>query len=129
MYTLLATLAAVVVLLFGTSVSLGFFRPRWHLAAAMSAAFFCFSLYVIVSTADPVGFWTDHTLDAWGNQIWFDLLLAASVAFVSLLPRARALGMRPLPWFLAIVATGSIALCAFAARIAYLEDRSAGSAG
>jgi hypothetical protein len=38
------------------------------------------------------------------------------------MPRARALGMRPLPWLLLVVCTGSIGLCAMFARVLYLQE-------
>jgi len=40
----------------------------------------------------PLGFWVEHPRHLWGNQIWFDLLLAAGVAWALLVPRARRLG-------------------------------------
>jgi hypothetical protein len=61
----------------------------------------------------------------WGVQIWLDLLQAALVGFVLLVPRARAQGMRPVPWLLGVAATGSIGLMAMVARVLYLEARTA----
>jgi hypothetical protein len=58
---------------------------------------------------------------AWANQIWFDLLLAVSIALSFLVPEARRLGMKPLPWVFLVLTTGSIGLLAMTARILYLR--------
>lgn len=119
----LAWVAGATLLVFGLGmVARGDRRMAgaWRLPAAVSVAFFLFSLVAIL-TEGPTGFWREHTQHLWGNQIWFDLLLAASVGWTVALPRARAVGMNLVPWFLAIVGTGSIAFLAFLARLLYLE--------
>lgn len=86
----------------------------WMVPAILSAAFFAISVDVITK-AGPLGFWTEHLRGPWGAQIWCDLLL----------PRARAVGMRPIPWMLTVLASGSIGLLAMTARCVFLEARSA----
>lgn len=99
--------------------------PRaWMVPAILSAAFFAISVDVIAK-AGPLGFWTEHLRGPWGAQIWCDLLLAAGTATALLLPRARAVGMRSIPWMLAVLASGSIGLLAMTARCLFLEARSA----
>ncbi|MEN1727678.1 MAG: hypothetical protein AAGJ52_04485 [Pseudomonadota bacterium] len=61
------------------------------------------------------------SLSAWSNQVWFDLLLAISVALAFLVPEARRLGMNPWIWFVLIAASGSIALLGMLARVLYLR--------
>ena len=95
----------------------------WRIAAALSLLFLAFSLWA-VAREGPFGFWAEHTRNLWGQQIWFDLLLAAGTAWAALLPQARALGMRPAPWLLAVVFTGSIVRLAMQARLLYLRERS-----
>lgn len=92
----------------------------WMAPAALSLAFAAYSTFTALREG-PTGFWPEHTRNLWGNQIWFDLLLAAGVACALLAPRARAAGMNVLPWLLAVAATGSIGLCAMLARLLYLE--------
>ncbi len=46
-----------------------------------------------------------------------------------LLPRARSVGMRVVPWTLFVLATGSIGLCAMFARCLYLEASPQGELG
>jgi hypothetical protein len=99
-------------------------KGAWRAAAGLSLLFLAFSLVAVVSEG-PFGFWTEHTRNLWGQQIWFDLLLAAGTAWAALLPQARALGMRPWLWLLAVVCTGSIGLLAMLARLLYLRERSA----
>ncbi len=92
----------------------------WAVWLGLSLAFLVFSTLTIV-TEGPTGFWPEHTRHLWGTQIWFDLLLAATVAWAALLPRLRKAGMSPAPWAVLIVATGSIGLLGMFARLTYLE--------
>ncbi|MCL4673044.1 MAG: hypothetical protein KJZ64_08925 [Sphingomonadaceae bacterium] len=65
----------------------------------------------------------NHTMNFWGIQVWYDLLIATSLALFFIMPRARAAGMRPLPWVLLVAATASIGLLAMVARLWWLERR------
>ena len=94
----------------------------WIAPALLSFAFLLWSIYA-VTTGGSMGFWTEHVRNAWGNQIWFDLLLAGGVAFALMAPRLRSVGMAPLPWGLLIIATGSVGVLATYARYLYLEAR------
>jgi hypothetical protein len=97
--------------------------PSWLWPALAAGAFAAFSVAAMLSEG-ALGFWHEHSQRGlWGNQIWFDLLLAASTAFVLALPRLRAQGMRPWLWLLLIAASGSIGLMAMLARLWYLEQR------
>jgi hypothetical protein len=97
-------------------------RPRrWMVPATLSLGFLLFSLHT-VKTEGPLGFWTEHTRNRWGNQIWFDLLLGVGVSWFLIVPQAKAVKMR-LPWWLAlIVLTGGVGLLAMLARLLYLRD-------
>lgn len=94
----------------------------WQFAALVCGVFLVWSLYTVAAEG-PLGFWPNHTQDAWGNQVWFDLLIAIAIGWTLLLPRARAAGMRPWPWLALICATGCIGLAAMFARCRYLETR------
>lgn len=102
-------------------------RPTWLLPAALSALFLAWSVWTI-SQQGLAAVWTEHTRNAWGNQIWFDLLMAIGLGLALLLPRARAAGMKPLPWLLLVAATGSVGLFAMMARCLFLEARPAPAA-
>jgi hypothetical protein len=58
----------------------------------------------------------------WGNQIWFDLLLAAGIGWFLIVPQAKDLNMRLLPWLVLIVCTGCIGFSAMVARMLYLRE-------
>ena len=126
--TLFAELPVIAILLFmAAALTLLLRRDKgqpgsWLVPAGFAALFLGWSLYT-VTAAGPLGFWTEHTRNAWGNQIWFDLLLAIGAAWALLLPRARAAGMLPAPWLVLIVCSGSIGLLAMLARCLYLETR------
>lgn len=92
----------------------------WLVPAGLAALFLGWSLYTVAAEG-PLGFWYEHTRNGWGNQVWFDLLLALGVAWALLLPRARSARMRPLPWLVLILCTGSIGLLAMLARCLFLE--------
>jgi len=103
-------------------------KASWMWPAVLSVAFFAFSAYAMQQEG-TFGFWTEHIRNLWGNQIFIDLLAAASIAFYLIVPLARAQGMPLLPWFIAIAALGSIALLAMLARLLYLQESSTGSKG
>jgi hypothetical protein len=97
-------------------------RARWYGPALFSAAFLGFSLFAVLSEG-PTGFWPEHTRNLWGNQIWFDLLLATGVGIYLMAPRASARGMNTAVWLMVVAATGSVGFTAMLARLLYLEAR------
>jgi hypothetical protein len=99
-------------------------RYAWVVPAVLSALFFALSVRAVVSEG-PWGFWVDHISGPWGNQIWVDLLLAASIGWFFAVPAARAAGMNPYPWLVLVVATGSIGFLAMLARLLYLTRQTA----
>lgn len=117
-----AGLLFVTVLLATTYAGGQRWKHGWLFPAALSAAFLVFSAMAVVREG-PLGFWDVHVKGLWGNQVWFDLLLAAGVGWSSMWPQARAVGMRPLPWLLLVVLTGSVGLLAVLARLSYLEQQ------
>ena len=96
-------------------------KGSWVFPAILSVLFFAFTAYTIF-VEGLFGVWPEHVQSFWGNQIWFDLLLAVSISSYFLVPKARSLGMRTLPWVLFIMATASIGLLAMLARILYLQE-------
>jgi hypothetical protein len=97
-------------------------KNSWLFPAVASFAFLLFSLHSITAEG-MLGFWTEHTRNLWGNQIWIDLLSAVGIAWFLVVPQAKALGMRPLPWLVLIACTGCIGFLAMTARLLYLRDR------
>lgn len=120
-----AMVGAVAFVLFGAGVIVrqrGGAKGGWLLPAGLSALFLGFSA-IAVAREGPLGFWAHHIDGFWGNQIWFDLLLAAGMMFFLVAPRARAAGMALTPWFILVICTGSIGMLALVARVLYLEER------
>lgn len=124
--TLAPVIAAFFFLLFGLYVVVSNNSPRngmWLFPATLSLLFLLFSLYTI-SNLGVLGVWVEHTRNLWGNQIWFDLLLAVGIGWFFIVPQARALGMRLLPWLILIACTGCIGFLAMTARLLYLREHS-----
>lgn len=117
--------AAVAFLLFALYISTGsqaHKKTMWLFPGVLSLLFLIFSLQTVASEG-VLGFWTEHTRNLWGNQIWFDLLLATGIGWFLVMPQAKSLGIRPLPWLLLIACTGSIGFLAMIARLLYLRER------
>jgi hypothetical protein len=98
-------------------------RNMWLFPAVLSVAFGVLTIFAFIN-AGPLGFWTLHMTNLWGNQVVLDLLFAVSIAVFFALPQARAVGMKPLPWVIFTICTGCIGLLAMNSRILYLRGRS-----
>jgi hypothetical protein len=96
-------------------------RLSWRWPALASFLFAAFSLETVV-TEGPFGFWAEHTRNLWGNQIWFDLLLASGTAWCFIVAKAKAAGMRLWPWLVLVLCTGSVGITAMVARLLYLQQ-------
>lgn len=92
----------------------------WIWPAMAGGAFVAFSV-VTVAAEGVLIFWTNHTANLAGNQVWFDLLSAVVVAAHLIAPRARAVGMNLGLWVLAVILTASMALLPMLARLLWLE--------
>ena len=97
-------------------------RQVWIFPGILSVLFFAWSFSALIIEG-PTGFWTEHTRNMWGNQIWFDLLIAVGIAWYLIIPRAKKLGMSNLLWLSIIVCTGCIGLLAMLALILFLENQ------
>jgi uncharacterized membrane protein YccF (DUF307 family) len=115
----LAAAAAILAIALGRELRPGW---RWLLPASLGAAFLAYSV-LVVAEGGLLPFWVNHTSNAAGNQVWLDLLIAVAVAFHLIAPRARAVGVRLLPWAIAVLATASLALLPLLARVVWLEQR------
>lgn len=96
------------------------------LAAALCGLFAGFTAVQIASEG-VVMFFTNHTHNLTGLQVWWDLVMSVLIALFFILPRARKQGMNVLPWALVICATASIGLLATCARLFWLENRTEAS--
>ena len=97
-------------------------RRRWMIPAVIGALFIAFSA-VTLAEDGLLPFWTNHTANYAGNQVWFDLLSAVAIAFFLIAPRARAVGMPIWPWAVAVIATACVALAPMLAQLLWREAR------
>ena len=94
------------------------------LAAGLSVLFGLFTAFTITREGlQQVIF--NHNLNFWGTQVWYDLIIAVSIALFFILPRARVAGMNVWPWGIFVALTASIGLLAMIARLFWLERQSA----
>lgn len=93
-------------------------------AGILCAVFTAFTL-VQITREGVLMFWTNHTANLTGLQVWWDLLLATVIAFIFIAPRARAAGMHVPLWAVFVITTASIGLLAMVARLFWLERQSA----
>jgi hypothetical protein len=122
--SLLPAIAGGLSILFGLAVVVKddrHIQKIWLFPAALSLLFLLFSVQAIMAEG-LFGFWAEHTRNLWGSQIWLDLLLVVSIGWFLVVPQAKAIGMRPIPWFVLIVCTGSIGCLAMVARLLYLRE-------
>jgi hypothetical protein len=99
-------------------------KNLWLVPAIASAGFFLFSVRVMISDG-PFGFVTEHTRHGWSGwsaQVAIDLVTSVTIGLFFAVPQARKRGIRPLPWIVLTVLTGSIGLLAFAARLLYASE-------
>ncbi len=125
LFEIMPWLAAIACIAFVVKVasSSGTLRVgSWMLPGALSALFLAWSVGAAIADG-PVGFWREHTRNMWGNQIWFDLLLAIAIGWTLIVPPAKALGMHVGPWLLLIICTGCIGFLAMVSRFLYLTER------
>lgn len=91
------------------------------LAAMLSAGFAAFTA-VQIAQDGLVMFWTNHSQNLTGVQVWWDLIMSVMIALFFIAPRARKAGMNLPLWGLLVVTTASIGLLAMAARLFWLEN-------
>lgn len=90
-------------------------------AAAMLCAGFGAFTAVQIGQEGVVGFFTNHSQNLTGLQVWWDLIMCALIALFFIAPRARAQGMNVPLWALLVGTTASIGLLAMCARLFWLE--------
>jgi len=121
--TTVASTAAAVLAVPSYALIAGNGRPilsRWWLPVLPMAAFAGWTTYAVLD-GGPLGFWSEHVGTPWETQIWMDLLLMAGVAWFVLQPRLRQRGIRPWPWLVVVLATGSVGMLALLSRLLYAE--------
>jgi hypothetical protein len=97
---------------------------HWAVQLVAAVLFSGLSVWAIADRG-LAGLLPEHTRNAWSVQIWFDLLIAATVAFLALLPEVRRRGMQAPLWFGLIALTGSIGVLLMVSRLTYLRRQQA----
>jgi nicotinamide riboside transporter PnuC len=107
-------------------------RPR-QTGNPILAALLCagFATYTAVQLAreGAVMFWTNHSANLTGVQVWADLIIMTLIALFLIAPRARAAGMNVPLWAAFVAATASIGMLAMCTRLFWLEAAAAREAG
>ncbi|MDJ0978119.1 MAG: hypothetical protein QNI87_06260 [Erythrobacter sp.] len=93
---------------------------NWAFASTMCAVFLVYTL-VQIAQEGLVMFYTNHSANLTGLQVWWDLVMCVLIALFFILPRARKVGMNVIPWALLVATTASIGLLAMCARLFWLE--------
>ena len=122
------TFVAVLVLAFPALLHIMFNKPvsgNATLAAMLCGGFAAYTAVQIWSEG-VVMFWTNHTVNLTGIQVWWDLVMCVVIALFFIAPRARAVGMNVPLWGLLAACTASIGLLAMIARLFWLESQQAG---
>ena len=96
----------------------------WIFWAVYAAVYFVFSIYAVAEDG-MIMFWTNHTTNWVGNQVWIDLIFAVAIGWILVLPEARARGMNVTIWMVFILATATIGFGAMIARLLYLRTQDA----
>lgn len=95
------------------------------LAAMLSAGFAAYTAGQIWSEG-VVMFFTNHSANLTGLQVWWDLVMCVVIALFFIVPRAQKAGMNVWAWALFSACTASIGLLAMCARLFWLEQQEAG---
>ncbi|MEO1490386.1 MAG: hypothetical protein AAFR88_13275 [Pseudomonadota bacterium] len=92
------------------------------LAACVCAIFSAYTA-VQIGREGVIMFFTNHSSNLTGLQVWWDLVMCVLIAFFFIAPRARAVGMNVPLWALFVGTTASIGLLAMCARLFWLEGQ------
>ncbi|QFT78294.1 hypothetical protein [Erythrobacter sp. THAF29] len=97
--------------------------------AAMLAGGFGAYTAIQIAQEGVMMFWTNHTVNLTGIQVWWDLVMCVIVALFFIAPRARKVGMNVPLWALFAACTASIGLLAMCARLFWLENHAEAAGG
>ncbi len=96
--------------------------------AAMFAAGFAAFTAVQIWNDGIMMFWTNHSANLTGIQVWWDLVFCVMIALFFIAPRAHKVNMNVPVWALFVATTASIGLFAMIARLFWLERQADGDA-
>lgn len=97
------------------------------IAAMLAGGFGAFTA-VQIAQEGVISFFTNHTQNLTGVQVWWDLIMCVGIALFLIAPRARKQGMNMTLWAIFVATTASIGLLAMCARLFWLERAAAHTA-
>lgn len=94
----------------------------WLFWLVYAIAYGLFSIWAI-SEDGLMMFWTNHSTNLVGNQVWIDLIVAVLIGWMLILPEARSRNMNVTFWMVFIMATATIGFGAMIGRVLYLRSQ------
>lgn len=102
-------------------------RDGSPLVAGLLSGLFAGYTAVQIAQEGVVEFFTNHSQDLTGIQVWWDLVMCVVIALFFVVPRAKKQNMNIVPWALLVASTASIGLLAMCARLFWLENNVQGA--
>ena len=97
-------------------------KPRSLLALAVFVPFTAYSVWVSIAHG-PLGFIPVLSAGGWSTQVFLDLVIAMSVASTVVHRDARARGINPWPWTVAMFTLGSVGLLGYFVAREFIGQR------
>lgn len=95
---------------------------RWVISAAAWLAFTAYTVTVVLR-GDVLALAKLTFANAFSVQVFFDLVVAATVALVYVNPKAKALGVPRIPYILATAVVGSVGLLAYITHVEWAQSK------
>lgn len=122
----IAAILLALALVLGASFTTGRnMAHSWAFWAFYAVAYAAFTTFAIAADG-ALTFWTNHSSNWIGNQVWIDLVIAIAIGWILILPEARSRDMNIPFWLVFVVLTATIGFGAMFARLLYLRAQEAG---
>ncbi len=99
----------------------------WVFWAVYAIVYGLFTVWAIAEDG-LLMFYTNHSQNLVGNQVWIDLVFAVAIGWLLILPEARTRGMNIPFWLVFVISTATIGFGAMIARLLYLRTKEASAA-
>ena len=119
---IIAFLSVVAIALAITYSNLAKSAGFWKFWAVYAVGYGAFSICAIAEDGLMM-FYTNHSQNLVGNQVWIDLVFAVAIGWLLILPEARTRGMNVTLWLVFVIATATIGFGAMVARLLYLRAK------
>jgi hypothetical protein len=95
---------------------------RWMISAAAWVVFTAYTATVALR-GDVLALVKLTFSNAFSVQVFFDLVVAATVAMVYVSPKAKALGVPRIPYIIATALVGSVGLLAYITHVEWAQSK------